>query len=64
MVADPLKGNGKASADLFSHIFDFLFYTQYEAVAMCVETCVKISDKSYLNEVIAYTSLVVRSYRV
>ena len=47
MVADPLKGNGKASADLFSHIFDFLFYTQYEAVAMCVETCVKISDKFY-----------------
>ena len=32
---------------------------------MCVETCVKISDKSVKNEeVIAYTNLVVRNDRV
>ena len=30
---------------------------------MCIETCVKISDKSDKNEVIAYTSRVLRSER-
>ena len=34
--------------------FKYFFYTQDEAVAMCLETCVKISDKSTKIEVIAY----------
>ena len=39
----------------FAYFLLFLFYTQNEAV--CVETCVKISDKSEKNEeVIAYAS--------
>ena len=41
---------------VFANFQLFLFYTQDEAVAMCLETCVKISYKSDKNEkVITYT---------